>query len=379
MIVSEKRLRANRLNALKSTGPRTPEGKDRSRENAVKHGLTSLVLVREDPAAIQEEAEAMFASLKPRNRFQAELVNQVALINIRTRRAQAIERRAREKLAFRAMTSWDDDRKLEAERLGAMLSARPAEVVAELRRTPQGCDWLIGRWAMLAFLADTETTWAGERTRLAFHLLGTPEIFRVGDPGLEIDSDGRVVDKGQAPADVARRQIAGLRAAREVAAEHDDIDRALAESDHVDEATPELRRLRRHEASLHKRLRWCLATFKDPLPEHRTVHDLRPTFNPQTEEEYDAEVQAEEDGRIAEKEKLAAETLARMTPDQLAKFHADEEEARAWLRARAQNEPTLEVQDGPITTPEAPRVDARLRRAEARRGAKQRKLDRLRA
>src|SRR6476659_1419165 len=37
--ISEKRLAANRLNALRSTGPRTPAGKHRVSTNALKHGL----------------------------------------------------------------------------------------------------------------------------------------------------------------------------------------------------------------------------------------------------------------------------------------------------------------------------------------------------
>src|SRR5215470_3200783 len=37
------RIAANRRNAQKSTGPRTPEGKDRSSRNARKHGLSAPV------------------------------------------------------------------------------------------------------------------------------------------------------------------------------------------------------------------------------------------------------------------------------------------------------------------------------------------------
>jgi len=50
--MTEKRLAANRRNALKSTGPRTKEGKARASMNALKHGLRASSLAvpyLEDP------------------------------------------------------------------------------------------------------------------------------------------------------------------------------------------------------------------------------------------------------------------------------------------------------------------------------------------
>ena len=40
--------RANRANAQKSTGPRTEEGKQRSRLNGIRHGLTGQVSIMTD-------------------------------------------------------------------------------------------------------------------------------------------------------------------------------------------------------------------------------------------------------------------------------------------------------------------------------------------
>src|SRR5882762_11429156 len=102
MIVSQARIDANRRNALKSTGPKTPEGKDRSRANALKHGLCAAVLVPEDVKLVQQRASDWYYALKPQNPHQSWLVDQVAIVSIRIDRAQRMERRLRDRHMLRA-------------------------------------------------------------------------------------------------------------------------------------------------------------------------------------------------------------------------------------------------------------------------------------
>ena len=51
-MASERRIAANRQNARRSTGPRTSDGKNRSRHNALRHGL--VVSLMADPKLFKE-------------------------------------------------------------------------------------------------------------------------------------------------------------------------------------------------------------------------------------------------------------------------------------------------------------------------------------
>ena len=96
---SDKRIAANRANATRSTGPRTPEGKHKSSLNAVKHGLTaqSSVLPGEDPEHLEALSNSFMKQLKPRGVVQRIIAERIVSITWKLRRvARAEEAVARE-------------------------------------------------------------------------------------------------------------------------------------------------------------------------------------------------------------------------------------------------------------------------------------------
>src|SRR5271165_3891934 len=109
MNVSERRMNSNRCNAMLSTGPRTQQGKDISRANALKHGLCASVLVPESLEIVKERTNEIFDTLKPQNELHVWLVNKVAIATLRIDNCERMERRARDKICLRAELTWDDD------------------------------------------------------------------------------------------------------------------------------------------------------------------------------------------------------------------------------------------------------------------------------
>ena len=88
-----KQITANRRNALKSTGPTSPEGKERSRRNALRHGLTSetVIATLEDAEDYQAFEAAVTADYDAETAVERELVLRLASVLWRLRRATGIE------------------------------------------------------------------------------------------------------------------------------------------------------------------------------------------------------------------------------------------------------------------------------------------------
>jgi hypothetical protein len=95
--ISEKKLEANRRNAQKSAGPRTQKGKDRSRWNALKHGLLSKQVVvplkegKESEAAWERLLAQLREDLAPQGALEEMMVERIAASYWRLGRAVRFE------------------------------------------------------------------------------------------------------------------------------------------------------------------------------------------------------------------------------------------------------------------------------------------------
>jgi hypothetical protein len=92
-MTSIRQIDANRRNARKSTGPTTVEGKQRSRCNAVRHGLTAETIIGalEDADDYKAFEAAIIRDYEARSVVERELVLRLASLLWRLRRASTIE------------------------------------------------------------------------------------------------------------------------------------------------------------------------------------------------------------------------------------------------------------------------------------------------
>jgi hypothetical protein len=128
-MTTDRQLDANRLNALKSTGPRTAKGKSRATANALKHGLAGrqVVLASESSRQYNSFRAFLLKSLDPHDGIECSLADQVVAASWRLRRVPILEatlhRRGRHNLDLdRLHAAVDQLRTTETENLVASLT-----------------------------------------------------------------------------------------------------------------------------------------------------------------------------------------------------------------------------------------------------------------
>jgi len=106
-MATEAQLLANRLNAEKSTGPRTAQGKAVVSQNAVKHGLRTerAVIVGEDPGEFEFHRDQMLGELAPAGAMESMLAERVVSLSWRLRRAERVQNEAFDALSAKQVAS----------------------------------------------------------------------------------------------------------------------------------------------------------------------------------------------------------------------------------------------------------------------------------
>ena len=93
-MASQKQIEANRRNALKSTGPKTDEGKAAVSMNALRHGLRarSILIPGENPEEYDQLCASLEAEWRPRNRTEQLLLEQMVAAQWKLARLEVGER-----------------------------------------------------------------------------------------------------------------------------------------------------------------------------------------------------------------------------------------------------------------------------------------------
>jgi hypothetical protein len=192
-------------NGRKSGGPKTEEGKRKSRMNALKHGLTAktVLLPEEDPAEFRRLMLGWFESVRPQDQFEASLVERGVYANWQLDRA---DRSDSARLWLKAYSYAEDEKNRVADEVTGLVrqllrapSGRPAalpctsvpgedpargtacrpvelgdhptDLISALLKSGPGCRMLLDLWAELEASLEKDGWRVPERFR-AFRLLG---------------------------------------------------------------------------------------------------------------------------------------------------------------------------------------------------------------
>ena len=172
--VSAKQLAANRMNSMRSTGPRTLRGKAQSSMNRLSHGMTSTkdVLPFESESEFFQQRDDLIASLNPADAQQELLAVRAAKHAWKIQRGERAEEANATKAVYAVFEGIEQRESAEVARLAPLIDT-DAAAVRQLRTFLGGIDYLWQEWSILkARLSRGKPLLYSERQR-CFRLLGT--------------------------------------------------------------------------------------------------------------------------------------------------------------------------------------------------------------
>ncbi len=254
-MATEAQIKSNQTNSLGSTGPRTPSGKNASRQNSCRHGLAGSggVVCPADRAKVEARAASLREEFQPESEFERSLVEQMAVDSIRMDRCHESSLVLRQDQANRAALCWDEDKRAEAEEIASRLGWDPARSRSKLEQGRHGCELLIERWEALGRILGEVGFWDDSQRSMALNLLGVPLELRAGTTAVDL-LGGEPLELKAFRLGVVEGELDRLRSRKAKAFDLlDEHDRESAEAGIAAELTKPLRLLERYESACWRR------------------------------------------------------------------------------------------------------------------------------
>ncbi len=174
---SEAKIRSNRLNSMKSTGPRTEAGKNNSKYNNLTHGMctrTPVVLPDECPEQAARDAADVVRDLGAVGPTEVRLALEYAGTLQTIARCRTAEGGALSLAINAARDQAADGQQAEVARLGGHLvdGTDLDETIAQLRSTSAGCSYLLEQWNLISDYLNVFQCLEPVQFALALHLCG---------------------------------------------------------------------------------------------------------------------------------------------------------------------------------------------------------------
>jgi hypothetical protein len=344
-MTTERQIASNQRNARLSTGPTTPEGKARSRANALKHGLAADTLVIDELEADFTERKSVWEQeYKPSTAEGRFALDAVVACTFRIEECRRNINARLDRDVTRACLIWDLDREADVALIASKLAKQPELVSRQLQASKHGVQLILRLWDRLGESLDTKKgAWSDAEISTAFDLLGVPSHLR----------DGRAPFNPAVPGEDVyqyRRAFAfsegdRLRALESELARVDRREREHAETGAAVLGTKPVVLLLRYERQAWQRYDTMLAAAKASAPHEIAMPEIPPE---QEVTESDAEIEA---------------MVATKTPAEIEEMLADIQTEMTRRGYAAPNEPSSE----PVPSHALNRHQRRKRDSKARK------------